>query len=62
MRREGGLVWRVPLMIAVTAMVLAAVAAVFGQKAVADVVVTGGFAIGMLAVPIWLVTRFRKEA
>jgi hypothetical protein len=62
MRREGGLVWRVPLMIAVTAMVLAAVAAVFGQKAVADVVVTGGFAVGMLAVPIWLVTRFRKEA
>ena len=46
----------------VTGMV-AAVAAVLGYKPVADVIVTGGFAIGVLAVPLWLLTTiFRKEA
>ncbi len=62
MRREGGFFWRVPLIIAVAAMLLAAVAAVLGQKGVADVIVTVGFGIGVLAVPIWLVTSIRKGA
>lgn len=65
MRREGGMAWRVPLMIAVAAMLLAAVAAVFGQEAAADVIVTVGFAIGVLSVPIWMIGSLRnprKEA
>ncbi|MFN8213395.1 MAG: hypothetical protein U0R27_07125 [Candidatus Nanopelagicales bacterium] len=65
MRREGGMAWRVPLMIAVAAMLLAAMAAVFGQEAAADVIVTVGFAIGVLSVPIWMIGSLRnprKEA
>ena len=65
MPREGGLAWRIPLMIAVVAMLLAAVAAVLGQETVADVVVTVGFAIGVLSVPIWMIGSLRnprKEA
>ena len=65
MPREGGLAWRVPLIIAVVAMLLAAVAAVLGQETVADVVVTVGFAIGVLSVPIWMIGSLRnprKEA
>ncbi len=61
MPREGGLAWRIPLMIAVVAMLLAAVAAVLGQETVADVVVTVGFAIGVLAVPIWMVGSLRNS-
>lgn len=61
MRREGGMAWRVPLMIAVAAMLLAAMAAVFGQEAAADVIVTVGFAIGVLAVPIWMVGSLRNS-
>lgn len=61
MPREGGLAWRVPLIIAVVAMLLAAVAAVLGQETVADVVVTVGFAIGVLAVPIWMVGSLRNS-
>ena len=65
MRREGGMAWRVPLMIAVAAMLLTAMAAVFGQEAAADVIVTVGFAIGVLSVPIWMIGSLRnprKEA
>ncbi|MCB0921958.1 MAG: hypothetical protein KDC08_09130 [Actinobacteria bacterium] len=61
MPREGGLAWRIPLVIAVVAMLLAAVAAVLGQETVADVVVTVGFAIGVLAVPIWMVGSLRNS-
>ena len=61
MPREGGLAWRIPLVIAVVAMLLAAVAAVLGQETVADVVVTVGFAIGVLAVPIWMVGSLRNN-
>ena len=65
MPREGGLAWRIPLVIAVVAMLLAAVAAVLGQEAAADVIVTVGFAIGVLSVPIWMIGSLRnprKEA
>ena len=61
MPREGSLAWRIPLVIAVVAMLLAAVAAVLGQETVADVVVTVGFAIGVLAVPIWMVGSLRNS-
>lgn len=63
MRRKSGVLWRVPLVIAVVAMLVAAVEAALNYKPVADVIVTGGFAIGVLAVPLWLLTTiFRKEA
>ena len=61
MRRKSGVLWRVPLVIAVVAMLVAAVEAALNYKPVADVIVTGGFAIGVLAVPLWLLTTFRKE-
>lgn len=50
------------MVIAVVAMLVAAVEAALNYKPVADVIVTGGFAIGVLAVPLWLLTTFRKEA
>ncbi|HNE89021.1 MAG TPA: hypothetical protein PKL68_05370 [Actinomycetota bacterium] len=61
MPREGGRAWRVPLIIAVVAMLLAAVAAALGQETVADIIVTVGFAIGVLAVPIWMVGSLRNN-
>ena len=65
MPREGGLAWRIPLVIAVVSNLLAAAAANLGQAAAAAVIVTVGFAIGVLSVPIWMIGSLRnprKEA
>lgn len=48
--------WRLPLIVAVIAMLMAAVLVALGQRALSDLVVTIGFAVGMLSVPIWLFT------
>jgi uncharacterized membrane protein len=53
--------WRLPLIAAVLAMVGAAVLAASGQRAVSDVLVTIGFAIGILSVPVWLFTGSREH-
>jgi hypothetical protein len=53
--------WRVPLIVAVLAMLLAAALVSIGQRAVSDVFVTLGFAFGILSVPIWILTD-RKQA
>jgi hypothetical protein len=65
MRRDGRLrrwAWRIPLVIAVTAMLLAAAMAALGQRAVSDQLVVLGFAVGVISVPVWLVTGFKEEA
>lgn len=53
--------WRVPLIAAVLAMLFAAALVSIGQRAVSDVFVTLGFALGILSVPIWIITD-RKRA
>ncbi len=61
-RNPRALAWRAPLVAAVLCMLVAAGLAAFGQRAVADVFVTIGFAIGILSVPIWLVTGTQEQA
>ncbi|HPE11750.1 MAG: hypothetical protein H6524_10340 [Actinobacteria bacterium] len=53
--------WRVPLIVAVLAMLFAAALVSMGQRAVSDVFVTMGFAFGILSVPIWMLTG-REQA
>jgi hypothetical protein len=53
--------WRVPLIVAVLAMLFAAALVSMGQRAVSDVFVTMGFAFGILSVPIWMLTD-REQA
>jgi hypothetical protein len=49
------------LIAAVVAMIGAAMLAAAGQRAVSDIVVTIGFAIGILSVPVWLFTGSREH-
>ena len=64
MRRDGKArqwAWRIPLIIAVAAMLLAAAMAALGQRAVSDQLVVLGFAVGVVSVPLWLVTGVKEE-
>ncbi len=62
LRRLFAVAWRVPLVVAVAAMLVAAAVTVVGKDELADVIVTGGFAVGVLAVPLWLLAAIWKEA
>jgi hypothetical protein len=43
-----------PLVVAVASMLAAAVLVALGHRALSDIFVTTGFAVGMLSIPIWL--------
>ena len=54
--------WRVPLIVAIVLFLAGAVVIAFGNKYVSDILVGAGFAVGMLAVPLWILIAPRKEA
>jgi hypothetical protein len=58
MRRESrwrrAWTWQMPLVVAVASMLAAAVLVALGHRALSDIFVTTGFAVGMLSIPIWL--------
>mgnify|MGYP001454541353 FL=1 len=54
--------WRVPLIVAIVLFLAGAVVIAFGNKYVSDILVGAGFAVGMLAVPLWIFTAPREEA
>ncbi len=55
-RRRLAWAWRLPLIVAILAMLSAAALVAMDQRELSDTFVTMGFAIGMLSVPIWLLT------
>lgn len=54
--------WRVPLIAAIVLFLAGALVIAFGNKYVSDILVGAGFAVGMLAVPLWILTAPREEA
>ncbi|MEI2786811.1 MAG: hypothetical protein V9E82_14065 [Candidatus Nanopelagicales bacterium] len=54
--------WRVPLIVAIVLFLAGAVVIAFGNKYVSDILVGAGFAVGMLAVPLWILIAPREEA
>ncbi len=54
--------WRVPLIVAIVLFLAGALVIAFGNKYVSDILVGAGFAVGMLAVPLWIFTAPREEA
>ena len=54
--RVADLVWRIPLIVAAMAMAVAAVVHARGNQDLAWTLVTGGFAIGLLGVPLGLIS------
>lgn len=53
--------WRTPLMIAVVAFLLGAALVAAGHRYVSDLVVGTGFAIGLIAVPLWVFTAPKED-
>ena len=53
--------WRLPLVVAVVAMLLGALLVATGRRYVSDLVVGTGFAIGLLAVPLWVFTAPKED-
>ncbi len=54
--------WRVPLIVAIVLFLAGALVIALGNKYVSDILVGAGFAVGMLAVPLWILTAPREEA
>ena len=54
--------WRVPLIVAIVLFLAGALVIALGNKYVSDILVGAGFAVGMLAVPLWILIAPREEA